>query len=163
MDDPLIGLSIYDNTRAQSVGASATSSTIRKQSKRFLKKGGVDDASEECFPCLPGISEDQHTEIVKPPPEPQQLISSHSIKDPESMAFQSVAPKEELESQQQHKQLSLPNNYWLMRLFDSSLFTMSIGIGYLFKSKDRDVLSYLGGKLFVSCVSLLYFLSTFEE
>ena len=152
MDDPLIGLTIYDNTRV-----SATTGTTRKQSKMF-RKGGGDDASDECFPCLPGISEDQHVEMVKQSPKSQHLISSPPSTDSKLTALQSHAPKVELECvQQPPRKLTQPSNYWLMRLFESSLFTMSIGIGYLFKSKDRDVLSYLGGKLFVSHVSLLLF------
>lgn len=43
-----------------------------------------------------------------------------------------------------------PQNFWLMRLFESKLFDMSIAIGYLFKSKEEDVQAYLGNKLFVS-------------
>lgn len=43
-----------------------------------------------------------------------------------------------------------PQNFWLMRLFQSKLFDMSIAIGYFFKSKEADVQAYLGNKLFVS-------------
>ena len=43
-----------------------------------------------------------------------------------------------------------PQNFWLMRLFESKLFNMSIAIGYFFKSKEADVQAYLGNKLYVS-------------
>ena len=43
-----------------------------------------------------------------------------------------------------------PQNFWLMRLFESKLFNMSIAIGYFFKSKEADVQAYLGNKLHVS-------------
>ena len=43
-----------------------------------------------------------------------------------------------------------PQNFWLMRLFESKLFDMSIAIGYIFNSKEADVQAYLGNKLFVS-------------
>ena len=43
-----------------------------------------------------------------------------------------------------------PQNFWLMRLFESKLFDMSIAIGYFLSSKEADVQAYLGNKLFVS-------------
>ena len=43
-----------------------------------------------------------------------------------------------------------PRSSWLLRLFESKLFEMSIAIAYLFKSKEPGVLTYLGNKLFVS-------------
>lgn len=33
---------------------------------------------------------------------------------------------------------------WLLRLFESTLFDMSIALGYLFKSKEPGVQTYLG-------------------
>ena len=45
-----------------------------------------------------------------------------------------------------------PQNFWLMRLFESKLFDMSIAIGYFLSSKEADVQAYLGNKLFVSVV-----------
>lgn len=45
-----------------------------------------------------------------------------------------------------------PKSSWLLRLFESKLFEMSIAIAYLFKSKEPGVLTYLGNKLFVSIV-----------
>ena len=43
-----------------------------------------------------------------------------------------------------------PRNFWLMRLFESKLFDMSIAIGYFLRSKEADVQAYLGNKLLVS-------------
>lgn len=43
-----------------------------------------------------------------------------------------------------------PKGSWLLRLFESKLFDMSIAIAYLFNSKEPGVLAYLGNKLFVS-------------
>lgn len=167
MDDPLIGLTIYDSTvQAHAVldsenpaesnqtkcsfEASATGTT-RKQSKKVWKVG-VDDANEECFPCLPGISEDQHNELAKPgeADAADELDASHPN---EGDGLQSFTSKEKLDSELQIQQSSQPKNYWLMRLFQSNLFTMSIGVGYLFNSKDHDVLSYLGDKIFVSVLT----------
>lgn len=52
-----------------------------------------------------------------------------------------------------------PKSSWLLRLFESKLFEMSIAIAYLFKSKEPGVLTYLGNKLFVSII--LHFYSIF--
>lgn len=45
-----------------------------------------------------------------------------------------------------------PKSSWLLRLFESKLFDMSIAIAYLFNSKEPGVLTYLGNKLFVSMI-----------
>ena len=45
-----------------------------------------------------------------------------------------------------------PKSSWLLRLFESKLFDMSIAIAYLFNSKEPGVLTYLGNKLFVSII-----------
>ena len=47
-------------------------------------------------------------------------------------------------------ELPQPQDCWLMRLFESTLFDMSIAIGYLFNSKEPGVQRYLGNRLFVS-------------
>ena len=47
-------------------------------------------------------------------------------------------------------ELPQPQDCWLMRLFESTLFDMSIAIGYLFNSKEPGVQKYLGNRLFVS-------------
>lgn len=41
-----------------------------------------------------------------------------------------------------------PKSSWLLRLFESKLFDMSIAITYLFKSKETGVLSYIGNRMF---------------
>lgn len=43
-----------------------------------------------------------------------------------------------------------PKSSWLLRLFESKMFDMSIAVAYLFNSKETGVLTYLGNKLFVS-------------
>ena len=43
----------------------------------------------------------------------------------------------------------VPRESWLLRLFKSKLFDMSIAIGYLFNSKEPGVQEYLGNRLFV--------------
>uniref|UniRef100_T1L3I5 PIK helical domain-containing protein n=1 Tax=Tetranychus urticae TaxID=32264 RepID=T1L3I5_TETUR len=42
----------------------------------------------------------------------------------------------------------MDNGSWLLRLFQSRLFEMSLAINYLFKSKEPGVLSYIGNRLF---------------
>ena len=46
--------------------------------------------------------------------------------------------------------VTVPQNFWLMRLFESEFFDMSIAIGYFLRSKEPEVQAYLGNKLFVS-------------
>ncbi|XP_076355706.1 phosphatidylinositol 4-kinase beta-like isoform X1 [Tachypleus tridentatus] len=41
-----------------------------------------------------------------------------------------------------------PRESWLLRLFESKLFDMSIAITYLFNSKEPGVLSYIGNRIF---------------
>ena len=52
-------------------------------------------------------------------------------------------------------ELPQPQDCWLMRLFESTLFDMSIAIGYLFNSKEPGVQRYLGNRLFVSVTMLV--------
>ena len=42
----------------------------------------------------------------------------------------------------------LTRESWLLRLFESDLFDMSIAITYLYKSRDPGVLSYIGNRMF---------------
>lgn len=156
MDDPLIGLTIYDNTQNSSgpdptasiengsYGAETEGFTVQRPSKKPWKVG-IDDDSKECFPCLPGISEDQQNDGMKSAdhslPGQKSLTSNDAGADPSHSST---------ESKQNTNAQAHPKNYWLMRLFQSNLFTMSIGISYLFNSKDPEVLSYLGGRLYVS-------------
>lgn len=44
--------------------------------------------------------------------------------------------------------LPAANTSWLLRLFESKLFDMSIAISYLFKSKEPGVLSYIVNRMF---------------
>ena len=55
-----------------------------------------------------------------------------------------------LTSDNADSKLPPPKGSWLLRLFESKLFDMSIAIAYLFNSKEPGVIAYLGNKLFVS-------------
>ena len=50
-----------------------------------------------------------------------------------------------------------PKSSWLLRLFESKMFDMSIAVAYLFNSKETGVLTYLGNKLFVSTTDWEWF------
>jgi len=59
-----------------------------------------------------------------------------------------------LQKSNKNAELPQPENCWLMRLFESTLFDMSIAIGYLFNTKEPAVQKYLGNRLFVSVYEL---------
>lgn len=122
MDDPLIGLTIYDST-----------------SKAHDASSDVQRRGEDCFPCLPSI------------PDEDKLKTTGSSPKLESNVTRSKVGHQNHASEVENTVAShQPKNFWLMRLFQSSLFDMSIAIGYLFNSKDHSVQSYLGSRLFVS-------------
>ncbi len=160
MDDPLIGLTIYDSTQSGSetehpsetndgsydVAVDTDELTATIQSKKEWRVG-MDSDGKECFPCLPGISEDLQNECVK---SASLTHTGASVSD-DASTNQSNQDENKIKSEHYNRSLAHPKNYWLMRLFQSNLFTMSIGISYLFNSKDPEVLSYLGGRLYVSC------------
>lgn len=147
MDDPLIGLTIYDTTKVQ--GAISSKSSLHGSRKESSSNGtqvctagksqgneNIDDAGEDCFPCLPSLPDNQERKDVE---------TSDS-----SLGTGSVATSQVVEEGMPANQTSQPKNFWLMRLFQSNLFDMSIAIGYLFNSKDQSVQAYLGSRLFVS-------------
>ena len=98
---------------------------------RNSRSPGGDDL---CFPCLPGLEDDP-----KPVEREKRNEKKKSELDPVVMG--SPVPE--------------PQDYWLMRLFQSNLFDMSIAIGYLFNAKEPDVQAYLCQKLFVSAFGLV--------
>ena len=87
---------------------------------------GSDDL---CFPCLPGLDDE-------PKPAGREKGDEKKRSELDPVAMGSPVPE--------------PQDYWLMRLFQSNLFDMSIAIGYLFNAKEPDVQAYLCQKLFVS-------------
>lgn len=160
MDDPLIGLTIYDTTksydssssqRSDGSGKDGTVSTNGTQSGVVGEGEGVDDTHEDCFPCLPSLPDNQEKKKA-------DASTSHSRLESDSDTIkmsQHCIEHEERDLPASHL-TSQPKNFWLMRLFQSSLFNMSIAIGYLFNSKDPTVQSYLGSRLFVSIVRLMF-------
>ena len=130
MDDPLIGLTIYDTT---SKARDAPNSSDMLDGQR---------GSEDCFPCLPSIPDEDK---LKTTGSSTKLESNVTRSKEEPVGHQNDVSKVE-NTVPSHQ----PKNFWLMRLFQSNLFDMSIAIGYLFNSKDHSVQSYLGNRLFVS-------------
>ena len=114
----------------------------RAGSKKASKRGQVGGDLDNCFPCLPAI--EAETEREKELGESSELDSHGSGRTtPDSGAML-------MDSYLLNSPVPQPQNFWLMRLFQSKLFDMSIAIGYLFNSKEADVQAYLGNKLFVS-------------
>ena len=114
--------------------------------KRSSKKGG--EELDNCFPCLPGMEDERELHDSPEPPfgpvqEEKEPLSDDGRTSPE---LSSVVDSNLL----LNSPVPQPQNYWLMRLFQSKLFDMSIAIGYLFNSKETDVQAYLGNKLYVS-------------
>lgn len=177
MDDPLVSLTIYEsklnkskNTTVvrQKIPPSTTSSTSKKnqpskasekskgpsnKSNRTRKIGGVaqsihrseEKPSGECFPCLPGIEDDKEMSLSS---------DSSDVASPTHIADDRVSQDASSSGGPLNSPLPPPpQDFWLMRLFQSNLFNMSIAIGYLFNSKEEDVQAYLGNKLFVSVCS----------
>jgi len=76
--------------------------------------------------------------IIKVTDSDQSLASSESASVP-------ISPMSPMSGQ---LCCAPPRESWLLRLFESKLFDMSIAITYLFKSKETGVLSYIGNRMF---------------
>lgn len=98
-----------------------------------------------------------------PNADPQPLLNgdtSHTESDSETMDIEIQHRRRQLRKNLRldlgdavasgDDSLPPPKSSWLLRLFESKLFDMSIAIAYLFNSKEPGVLTYLGNKLFVS-------------
>lgn len=157
MDDPLFGLTIYDTTNP-SDGVGSGSPMLDKNSDSVASNvdgseatvvQGNEDVSEDCFPCLPSMPEDHHKHKMR-----MSEVTSGDVKDGRKGGPSNSYGPESKELDQPpmptKHHIALPKHFWLMRLFQSNLFDMSIAIGYLFNSKDSSVQSYLGSRLFVS-------------
>ena len=135
------------------------------------KSSDIGGDLDKCFPCLPGLDEpskreegeasDSHSlscsgesTPTSPLPQPHNEPSTENHVDSaptSALAIDTSSSTPVIDSNiLMNSPVPQPQNYWLMRLFQSKLFDMSIAIGYLFNSKDSDVQAYLGNKLFVS-------------
>ena len=160
-------------TKTNSKPYAAKKTSTGKKDKTTTRGSDVSGDLEKCFPCLPGLEEPPEKE-----PEGDELGQSSSGSDDGETTPTSRLPHNDTAENHVDSRTSTlaidaspstpggggvvdsnilmnspvpqPQNYWLMRLFQSKLFDMSIAIGYLFNSKDSDVQAYLGNKLFVS-------------
>lgn len=95
----------------------------------------------------------EEAEMITPVPSPVSLRSFHSVPEEDS-GHESPTERDTIAASPQHQELAPASQSWLMRLFQSKLFDMSIAIHYLFNSKEPGVQHYLGNKLFVSSVTV---------
>ena len=182
MDDPLVGVTIWqsaqlrqkrpvrdgflgvDDSRTLLNGTPGGKRTGNSVSKRKEgKKDGKNRQRETAgnvSPELNGVGfHSRESEADHGEDDEEEELTESSMLCREGKAAsggRKTPPNSTLPSD--HTQLSSPvpqpQSFWLMRLFESKLFDMSIAIGYLFKSKEGDVQAYLGNKLFVSFAAL---------
>ncbi|XP_053382735.1 phosphatidylinositol 4-kinase beta-like isoform X2 [Mercenaria mercenaria] len=88
--------------------------------------------------------EQNDTESLDEPSE-QILHSSHSVSPPRTVT-KGKPPLPNGKSK--HRPGSGKQSSWLLRLFESKMFDMSIAISYLFNSKEPGVQTYLANKMF---------------
>ena len=185
MDDPLVGLTIYESKLTRNIQLGLKNSTnkdrstnkkdipnckaaekAKNQTKKTTKRrknsdstqsiaGGSRKSSQklggECFACLPGI-EDEEEEEMSLSSDSEVASHVHTAGGHTPMEAHQDPTAQEAGVRMNSPVPPAPKNFWLMRLFQSNLFDMSIAIGYLFNSKEEDVQAYLGNKLFVSGV-----------
>lgn len=155
MDDPLVGLAVWQSQEARGGNnksgkvhkagrggsnhqpTSSDSNRLSEEDNLPANKPSEDsrDPSDKCFPCLPSLEPSKGSKVDETGLAEGKL-KAESNKD--DMMVLSNSPLPHLE------------NFWLLRLFESNLFTMDIAIQYLYNEKDHDVQIYLGKKLFVS-------------
>ena len=133
---------------------------VRKENVEFVKENSEENSGPQT-PTSPSASSHNSLPLDNwtPSSEASNLTSEegpvtdqdceHTKIKMDDSGHESLSEKEEKQSSVQ--QVDLPNpQCWLMRLFQSKLFDMSIAIHYLFNSKEPAVQIYLGNKLFVS-------------
>ena len=169
MDDPLIGLAVWQSQETEKKKNNKREPASSRQGKATKGKQGRPDSnklmenreergtsenrfpensiesSDNCFPCLPSLDipkskmEDNTEQIAT-----ERLKATENEKEEEEagrnlkLESLSISPMPQLE------------NFWLLRLFESNLFTMHIAVQYLYNERDPVVQMYLGKKLFVS-------------
>ena len=116
-------------------------------------EGGSRSPSSEdhCFPCLPGLddsdSEREGRRRRGRDGDKDETVDGDKEETVEAEGMEGVNP---VPNTVMGSPVPEPQDFWLMRLFQSNLFDMSIAIGYLFNAKEPDVRAYLCQKLFVS-------------
>lgn len=153
LDSNKIAEELEREEEARSKKEKARSSTSKKKEqsqqkpsggKKSTKKGGAD--LDNCFPCLPGMENEKERDPCESSEHSCSPVEKEPLSGRTTPEFSNVVDSNML----MNSPVPQPQNFWLMRLFQSKLFNMSIAIGYLFNSKEADVQAYLGNKLFVS-------------
>lgn len=114
-----------------------------KLSRRGSSSGEVVDSSDsscfmQCDESSPSVDPSSvpvtsHVQVQEAVPAPESSKGSVVNESPAAAVVATTVPARES---------------WLLRLFESTLFDMSIAITYLFKSKETGVLSYIGNRMF---------------
>ena len=137
------------------------------RSKREAGRSREGEEEENCVPCLPGLDngvdkaldtmqgkrqegERGAAEEKKEEEEEESELTERSVAVAEGQRSPPLKQPSQLDTTHLCSPVPQPQNFWLMRLFQSKLFNMSIAVRYLFHSKEADVQAYLGNKLFVS-------------
>ena len=100
--------------------------------------------------CAEEALKDALKDALKQPEDTEmvtEMVANGDMKTTEEALDSSPIPISRL-SGQLCSSLLAPKSSWLLRLFESKLFDMSIAITYLFKSKESGVLSYIGNRMF---------------
>lgn len=97
-------------------------------------------------------SSDQDSSELSLNPEPFQTCPSPLQRPheqpPEQRAGEARTPWLIAEEEEEEQQVSQSKQSWLLRLFESKLFDVSMAISYLYKSKEPGVQAYIGNRLF---------------
>ena len=118
---------------------------------------GSPDRSNVCFRTLirenespVPLCEGPAVSVTTPNGTLSPVCATQGVPRPSEEDSGHESPTEKEAGSSQTEVYPVPAESWLMRLFQSKLFDMSIAIHYLFNSKEPGVQSYLGNKLFVS-------------
>ena len=148
-------------------GMGSGKKTVNNGSRRKEgKKGGrgkretakVCEGADHCFPCPDDVGKERvrihgRADVNSSNGEEEEEeceLTESSMLCREGEGGRRTPPAVVGDRTQFSSPVPQPQNFWLMRLFQSKLFDMSIAIGYFFKSKETDVQAYLGHKLYVS-------------
>ena len=75
-------------------------------------------------------------------------LTSHNDTPPQDISLQALDSCVNTSLENNDSEHEKFKNSWLMRLFESTFFDMSIALGYLFNSKNQHVQSYLCSRLY---------------
>ncbi|XP_061573816.1 phosphatidylinositol 4-kinase beta isoform X2 [Cololabis saira] len=83
-----------------------------------------------------------------PPPDPKAPPGPPDPQDPAPAAEGPAAAVKSAPKRRQRSNPSKSSESWLLRLFESRLFSVSMAISYLHSSKEPGVQAYIGNRLF---------------